>query len=156
MFLKTHELKTGWLLINESRTITFLLSSFIRVFFTCLFYWFCTTFQRKWGWRKESKYFRVKSGLRKKGWRKRGWWKLWENQTGGEKVCDAIFWFFLDMAKKKMAVKKTNVITKCILLRTIVKNYPILDRYFHRNSVVFFHGHVFLFKGVIFDISHVC
>ena len=46
-------------------------------------------------------------------------------------------------------------ITNYILLRTIVNNYPILDRYFHRNFVVFFYERVFLFTGVMCDIFHV-
>ena len=63
---------------------------------------------------------------------------------------------FFGRGEKKVGGKKNNGITNYILLRTIVKNYPILDRYFQRNSVVFFHGHVFLFTGVMFDIFHVC
>ena len=61
---------------------------------------------------------------------------------------------FFGRDEKKVGGKKNNGITNYILLRTIAKNYPILDRYFQRNSV-FFHGHVFLFTGVIFDIFHV-
>ena len=113
-----------------------LLGFFLHVFSIL----FRTPFRRKWGWRKKSKYVRVKSGVTKKGWRKGGWWKIMKNSGGWRKRVWREILKFFGRGEKKVGGKKNIGITNYILRCTTVKNYPILDRYFIRNYAFFFTG----------------